>query len=631
MAEDGEIVLPAGTRYVPVADIPTLIALAVYPEPSPELRVDYIRKVALSGLGVSNRTEELTPEDWEFLGDIWRHLPPFGMGMPESNWRAYADAFDAVAGGLKWRMVAFSKGGPLGTAMLRASAEERHADLLQRAIQQGDLATYDHARAPYPRELLGFPKYARVRVDDFSKYAQQFDVRVRVAEAPTEVITDAKWVLANLVTEEAAQSYANYGYAGHSEAEKSATVSRIERNLYNDVLELVRVGAMTPIDPASGCIVDPKSSIEAKWRLTRDDVETFLRFARFDSEGKRDFLLDRKRRQGEGRYNLRQAARMLERGGERYEPLLRRLVSAAESNEIPTYAPGTYQKLHYGANKGEQRAVRDWYEEVYWNDLNSWLEEHERRIRFRFQEPQGQSNTERALDAGAKVAEAELAAEPADSVLSIEANYGTPPDWEQWSEFSHLTARQAVLLMHGLNPHKHPAQGAVPTPPRIRNNTSMKALFHRVAHRVAVAEAEEAGGRTPARWLQWAMSHKWEVEERFCEITRRSSSTGSTDAAVGKSEPREARKDRTLAEKTPRDVLDPAIDEAIAQAGSHDTAAVWLQLRELALAGRPPFTGSVKGGEFAYTDAKNDVRSFNRESLDKRLKRRFKAGGHHPP
>ena len=83
--------------------------------------------------------------------------------------------------------------------------------------------------------------------------------------------------------------------------------------------------------------------------------------------------------------------------------------------------------------------------------------------------------------------------------------------------------------------------------------------------------------------------------------------------------------------KSRRDVLDPAIDEAINLANTHDTAAVWLQLREIAISGTPPFTGSVQAGKFAYTDARNQVRNFSRDALDRRLKRRLRASGRIPP
>lgn len=83
-------------------------------------------------------------------------------------------------------------------------------------------------------------------------------------------------------------------------------------------------GARSPPGPAPPVAVAPA------------DVEVFLPFARFNKEGKRDFLLNRRRRQGEGRYALKRAARLLAAGaGERYEALLSQVVSAVEKGEAP--------------------------------------------------------------------------------------------------------------------------------------------------------------------------------------------------------------------------------------------------------------------------------------------------------
>lgn len=71
-----------------------------------------------------------------------------------------------------------------------------------------------------------------------------------------------------------------------------------------------------------------------------------------------------------------------------------------------------------------------------------------------------------------------------------------------------------------------------------------------------------------------------------------------------------------------RDALAPAIDKAISSAGG-DNAAVYLALKELALAGEPPFSGRVKeGGALEYTDSNNKLRRISRDALSKRISRR---------
>jgi hypothetical protein len=69
-------------------------------------------------------------------------------------------------------------------------------------------------------------------------------------------------------------------------------------------------------------------------------------------------------------------------------------------------------------------------------------------------------------------------------------------------------------------------------------------------------------------------------------------------------------------------ILDPAIEGAISAAGSLEMAKVFLVLREAALAGTPPFTGTVTGDGLWYTDAANQLKALSTDALYKRLKRR---------
>lgn len=71
-----------------------------------------------------------------------------------------------------------------------------------------------------------------------------------------------------------------------------------------------------------------------------------------------------------------------------------------------------------------------------------------------------------------------------------------------------------------------------------------------------------------------------------------------------------------------RDILDPAIDKAIRNAGSHDTAAVYLALRSLALEEEQPFSGNLEKDALCYTDSNNNPKLLSKDALSKRLKRR---------
>jgi hypothetical protein len=76
---------------------------------------------------------------------------------------------------------------------------------------------------------------------------------------------------------------------------------------------------------------------------------------------------------------------------------------------------------------------------------------------------------------------------------------------------------------------------------------------------------------------------------------------------------------QSMAPKRRPNLLDPVIDKAIERAGNSDANSVWLVLKEMALSGEPPFTGSCEGG-LSYTDVNNNVCVFTKDALQKRLR-----------
>jgi hypothetical protein len=78
-----------------------------------------------------------------------------------------------------------------------------------------------------------------------------------------------------------------------------------------------------------------------------------------------------------------------------------------------------------------------------------------------------------------------------------------------------------------------------------------------------------------------------------------------------------------------RDILSPAIEKAIAAATDRNPAAVFAQLRELALGEEPPFTGQIDGDALCYTDVKNRPAKLTRDALGKRLLRSSAAANRH--
>ncbi len=71
--------------------------------------------------------------------------------------------------------------------------------------------------------------------------------------------------------------------------------------------------------------------------------------------------------------------------------------------------------------------------------------------------------------------------------------------------------------------------------------------------------------------------------------------------------------------KVRRNALDPAIDEAIKQAGNMQLADVFLKLKELALSSFSPFTGAIEGKSLCYTNSNDQPAKLTRNALSKRL------------
>lgn len=83
-------------------------------------------------------------------------------------------------------------------------------------------------------------------------------------------------------------------------------------------------------------------------------------------------------RQAAGRYQLREAAEEIaEHSGERADELIKKLEQAVRAGTLPVYEPDKNQRH-------TSETVRDFYDEVYAEDLNTWLDRHEARIAWRF-------------------------------------------------------------------------------------------------------------------------------------------------------------------------------------------------------------------------------------------------------
>ena len=87
------------------------------------------------------------------------------------------------------------------------------------------------------------------------------------------------------------------------------------------------------------------------------------------------------RKKEQGRYTLEEAAREIAvNSGADEKDILGGLIEAATAGGLPVYRPGKQQRYR-------PQVVRGFYEEAYWDDLNQWLNDNEKRICWRFSEP----------------------------------------------------------------------------------------------------------------------------------------------------------------------------------------------------------------------------------------------------
>lgn len=101
-------------------------------------------------------------------------------------------------------------------------------------------------------------------------------------------------------------------------------------------------------------------------------------------------------RAAEGRATLEDAAKKIAENcgaqdapsvGKRAAAVLKKLKAFALSGVLKTYAPGSRLTIDYGTGKHESPVVREFYDEVYLDDLNELIPRIDKRISFRFQKP----------------------------------------------------------------------------------------------------------------------------------------------------------------------------------------------------------------------------------------------------
>jgi hypothetical protein len=199
-------------------------------------------------------------------------------------------------------------------------------------------------------------------------------------------------------------------------------------------------------------------------------------------------------KRSQGRYTLEEAADRIAASHEaRFDYIAEKLKSAALGAALHIYEPGKTERYMYGP--GHAKEVRLFYEEAYWNDLNSWLENTERRIQCRFPSPLAEANE----------------AEVEESAAFHEVTFnGSVISWRYWvRQMPTLTAEQAARLMAGLDPDVFANLDNRPN----KNDPNEYCKKARSIERLAVTQGRKMA--TAREWLTWAEKHKFKLHGSF--------------------------------------------------------------------------------------------------------------------
>lgn len=126
------------------------------------------------------------------------------------------------------------------------------------------------------------------------------------------------------------------------------------------------------IDANARIIIDRRTKNTS--REIEVDLETFVKAIQPDYKNRRSL----------GRYKILEAALFIQKAtGESADDFVSFLLKAVDNQELIAYRPDSNSTY-------KPDRANPYGEEVYWNDLNSWLSKHQQRVEFSFPNPNTQ-------------------------------------------------------------------------------------------------------------------------------------------------------------------------------------------------------------------------------------------------
>lgn len=215
-------------------------------------------------------------------------------------------------------------------------------------------------------------------------------------------------------------------------------------------------------------------------------------------------------------------------------------------------------------------------------------------------------------------------------------NRSIPVDWTRTAGLRKLQARDAALLMHGLNPDMH---RVVSVPPLLRQSRQAAEFFETVSQVVSVATEHHPDAQPACDWLRWADDIEIVVHSAFRTLAEQDNARGGATPAPlpltggGTLEHEQVRLPATRS-ATPRPllifhgadhkagILDAVIDFARSRAlNPDDYQSVWASLVQIARSPeRPaPLLGYAEYEGVLYEDENHPCKPLKKEGLKRHL------------
>jgi len=355
-----------------------------------------------------------------------------------------------------------------------------------------------------------------------------------------------------------------------------------------------------------------------------------------------------------GRYTLNEAAKAIAASGERFEALLEKLCGAAQRGDLPMHAPG--ERARYEYTNGKQ--VRPFYEEAYWNDLDTWLERFEPRVTFRFPVPVAPSNPNidlgatadmnpcpddftlywlnRKIDEDASFAEQAMVAlqrrneqRPKvlhDTTTLASAGSALVNEW--------LVNRDLPCSMRGRPVDDFAALTLEPGSCSLSDTMDiLESDIHlcrddviRLLKREGMSVPQFLRGGSPSEGpAKYPADAGQTGSGAFVPVAGDVTETPAPEAEDGEAGIAAPLRVTTHTLRSRGDLLTPVIQRVVMATGSYDSNVVFPRLREMAIGEEEPFNG-VDKDSLLWTDASGKKRRLNRKALAERLRPMGKRG-----